>query len=234
MGLDMFLNKTLRVDGVETAREYALIDTTLDYLDSKREAENSRSKAPTLDEYGLSSEKITEEFIQKANMLEDQHISRDKFGFFKTIWEEVGYWKKDNHIHNWFVENIQNGDDDCGYYEVSEEKLRELLQVCEKVVGWKPKRKVLPHFHRQGCKAGLRRREDVPFLYRTFYKEKPLSKDRLELLENLLPTTSGFFFGSVDYDTYYFEGVEETIKIIKKSLSETDFEKEILVYHSSW
>ena len=28
--------------------------------------------------------------------------------------EEVGYWRKANAIHGWFVRNVQNGKDDCG------------------------------------------------------------------------------------------------------------------------
>ena len=47
-------------------------------------------------------------------------------GQVKTV-IEVGYWRKANQIHNWFVENIQNGIDDCDYHrEVREEDLREL------------------------------------------------------------------------------------------------------------
>ena len=48
----------------------------------------------------------------------------------------------------------------------------------------------------------------------------------------LLPTTSGFFFGSTDYDEYYFQDLESTIEIIDRTLtlpSEWDIE-----YRSSW
>jgi len=38
----------------------------------------------------------------------------------------IGYWRKANHIHSWFVENCQNGEDDCGNYYVSRENLEEL------------------------------------------------------------------------------------------------------------
>lgn len=34
---------------------------------------------------------------------------------------EIGYWRKANHIHNWFIKNVQNGKDDCSVYEVSRE-----------------------------------------------------------------------------------------------------------------
>jgi hypothetical protein len=48
--------------------------------------------------------------------------------------EEVMYWRKANHIHKWFVDNVQDGVDDCKEHWVSEEKLQELLNLCEKVL----------------------------------------------------------------------------------------------------
>jgi hypothetical protein len=51
----------------------------------------------------------------------------------KYIEEEVGYWRKANQIHRWFVENIQNGVDDCGDYYVDSETLNKLLELCKKV-----------------------------------------------------------------------------------------------------
>ena len=50
------------------------------------------------------------------------------------IVEEAGYWRKANHIHNWFVQNVQNGTDDCGNYYVSRDRLEELLEVCNIVL----------------------------------------------------------------------------------------------------
>ena len=48
--------------------------------------------------------------------------------------KEVAYWRKSNQIHNWFVENIQNGNDDCGTYPVTIEQLKELKELCERVI----------------------------------------------------------------------------------------------------
>jgi hypothetical protein len=48
----------------------------------------------------------------------------------------------------------------------------------------------------------------------------------------LLPTTQGFFFGSTDYDEYYFQDLEATCEIIDRCLAlpeNWDFE-----YHSGW
>ena len=38
--------------------------------------------------------------------------------------------------------------------------------------------------------------------------------DNRKKANKLLPTTSGFFWGSIDYDDYYFNDVERTIKEI--------------------
>lgn len=48
--------------------------------------------------------------------------------------EQVGYWRKANQIHRWFVENVQGGQDDCGEYPVSREKVHELLDLVEAVL----------------------------------------------------------------------------------------------------
>jgi len=44
------------------------------------------------------------------------------------------YWRKSNQIHAWFVENVQEGVDDCGHYYVSREKLEELRQLILEVL----------------------------------------------------------------------------------------------------
>lgn len=46
----------------------------------------------------------------------------------------AGYWRKANHIHKWFVDNVQNGVDNCGSYPVNREKLQELLDTCDRVL----------------------------------------------------------------------------------------------------
>jgi len=49
------------------------------------------------------------------------------------------YWRKANAIHNWFVNKVQNGVDDCGSYEVSMEQLLELQSDCEVVLAFPEK-----------------------------------------------------------------------------------------------
>ena len=47
------------------------------------------------------------------------------------IVEEVGYWRKANQIHQWFVDNVQGGVDDCRDAYVERGKLEELLNLCK-------------------------------------------------------------------------------------------------------
>lgn len=114
-----------------------------------------------------------------------------EMGNVKTVCSEVGYWRKANQIHNWFVQNVQGGEDDCGRYYVGEDQLRELLGVVEQVLA-----------------------------------------DR-SLAAELLPNTAGFFFGSQDYDDWYFQDLEHTRKVLYEVL-DMDRSKLDIVYRSSW
>ena len=118
-----------------------------------------------------------------------------------SIREEFGYWRKANQIHKWFVDNVQDGQDDCKPYYVSKDKLKELLDTCNKVIT---------------------------------YRDKPLSKEVEQALDSLLPTQSGFFFGGLEYDEWYFDQIQDTIDI----LNQVDFSEDeypvSYYYEASW
>lgn len=54
-----------------------------------------------------------------------------------------------------------------------------------------------------------------------------------ELSAELLPTVSGFFFGSTDYDEYYYHQVEYTVKLLENILDNTD-DSWSFEYQASW
>ena len=57
----------------------------------------------------------------------------------------VAYWRKANAIHQWFVNNVQKGTDDCGEYYVTRDQLQQLMELCEQIVADKKKaEKLLP------------------------------------------------------------------------------------------
>ncbi len=51
-----------------------------------------------------------------------------------TIVEQVGYWRKANQIHKWFVDNVQDGVDECQETWVSTEDLTKLLNTVKNVL----------------------------------------------------------------------------------------------------
>lgn len=131
--------------------------------------------------------------ITEAVDMQNAHDER-----YATVSVNVAYWRKANHIHNWFVANVQDGEDDCKSYWVSREKLMELEELCRRVV----------------------------------------ENGTEEYASEHLSTGAGFFFGSTDYDEYYFETTDWTAKRLaellttipeKSSLNGVDF-----YYSSSW
>lgn len=177
MGLDMYLKRSKRVEGL-SANNYAKANGELPW-----EKEKYDEKA------GLKGLCPDIKNIEKL----DECVKEVGESFkYMSIFEEVGCWRKQNAIHNWFVEKCQDGVDECQLSEVSKEKLEKLLAECYKIVN----------------------KKDSP--------------------EELLPTSSGFFFGGTDYDEWYFMGIQDTIGILERTINTTDWDREIIFYRSSW
>jgi len=101
----------------------------------------------------------------------------------------MGYWRKVNSVHNWFVEICGGGVDECQPMYVNTQHLEELRELCLQVL-----------------------------------------RDN-SLAEELLPTSAGFFFGSTDFDEYYFKDLAYTVTVIDRCLkSKFDY----FEYQASW
>jgi hypothetical protein len=75
-----------------------------------------------------TSDELTEKFFTPEKGDSD-------FAFrVQEVVAELGYWRKANAIHKWFVDNVQDGVDDCGDYYVTREKITELRDVCNKII----------------------------------------------------------------------------------------------------
>lgn len=146
------------------------------------------------------------------------HIQEDRIS---EISEQVAYWRKANQIHQWFVENVQGGNDDCKEYDVSREKLIELNELCKTVLAQSAlidgKIKNGETWENGGWKPIL---IDGKKIENEFVASK------------LLPTKNGFFFGGTDYDEYYISDLKYTVETLTKLLSEPD--KGDFYYDSSW
>lgn len=154
MGLDMYLSARKYVSGANYTRD----------------AENNLVKTYTpefemlLSTMGLSTDEVRDD-VPSAE-----------------IEFTVGYWRKVNAVHMWFVNNCADGEDNCKPVRVDREQLVELRDLCREVL---------------------------------------LDNGKAE---DLLPSASGFFFGSTEYDEWYLQGLEETVEILDKVLGNPRFE----------
>lgn len=143
-----------------------------------------------------------------------------------SVEEEVMYWRKANHIHKWFVDNVQEEKDDCEKYYVSEEKLRELLAACERVIA---------------SSQLISGEIDGGTLYdKDNQNGSRLSVPGMVIEDNIvaseiLPTCNGFFFGSDEYDEHYFQDVIDTRDWLNRMLGELGgLPDSVIYYQSSW
>lgn len=52
--------------------------------------------------------------------------------------------------------------------------------------------------------------------------------------EEVMPVREGFFFGSYEYDEWYFNDLEEAVRICNKVLNGVDFDSEDVFFHAWW
>lgn len=137
-----------------------------------------------------NSLKVKDFYNEELADLAEEHY---KYNFLsKDTRYQIGYWRKFNALHNWFVKNCAGGEDNCKPVYVDYEDFKKLKTILSKI-----------------------------------------KKDH-NLAEELLPCSSGFFFGSQEYDEWYFEDIDYTLKLFRKIepfIKEGNYD---LMYEASW
>jgi hypothetical protein len=80
-------------------------------------------------EDGFVKSPVYENIIKAADL---EEIATDDAGLYVTV--SVGYWRKANAIHGWFVDNVQNGEDNCQEYFVERTDLNKLRTLCKAAI----------------------------------------------------------------------------------------------------
>ena len=225
MGLDMCLERMPRYKEA-TANDVSAVESYLSWAKAK-EANSEYAQGTFEDWCGIKETPCKEyiDFYSKYNTLKYCPWDTEKKSPYSMIIERVGYWRKANAIHKWFVENIQDGNDDCQYHnEITKEALEELLNICNRVLD---SCELVP----TKVESGYHINKNGDRLYK--YTDGFAVED-ISVASELLPTQSGFFFGGTGYDEWYVEDIKNTIEIINTVLETTDFEKQMVYYCSSW
>ena len=209
MGLDSYLYRMPRYKGA-TVYDVHVIEEYLNWQRTKAEGNeyadcNTLKEWCDIDDSELPSQEVIDYYKQFYTKCYSDWDTEHKYGWY-SIMKQVGYWRKANEIHNWFVENVQDGEDDCDYHnECTREILEDLLHTCKTVL--------------DSCA--------------TTYRDGQVVIDS-SVAEELLPRCRGFFFGGDGYDEYYVSDIVDTIKILEDVLATTDFETQMVFYISSW
>ena len=119
MGLDMFIFKHKRFEGA-TLNDAMAVESYLDLVQYKKEHPECKY---TMEEW-CGKSKPADSFIK--------FFGKDCTEDGGRPYEEVAYWRKANMIHKWFVERVQDGEDDCDIHR--ELTRQDLLDLLDEVV----------------------------------------------------------------------------------------------------
>ena len=111
MGLDMYLE----------ARKYV---TRVDWAKVPRRKEGDPPINP--------KDYLTPDYERLTEFFPAELIKHSESGSHVAI--NIGYWRKANQIHGWFVDNVQGGEDNCQEYLVERSNLEELLELVTEVL----------------------------------------------------------------------------------------------------
>ena len=116
----------------------------------------------------------------------------------------LGYFRKHHSIHQWFVKNIQNGNDDCGRYKVSVNELETLKKLCEEIMSHVAKEKAEPKFYTTN--DGRQ--------YEMFqYDKYTIDEEGKKIIDELLPSHYQSW-GNEGYSDDYFYTLENAIEVL--------------------
>ena len=139
----------------------------------------------------------------------DEMIDNGEIVFPKEIEEgtpeEVGYFRKVNFLMEFF-----NYEGNCEYKEITKGEIEELVDRCREVA------------------------KITPYKVEVDTEKRCYSDEDIEKANALLPTQSGFFFGSTDYDEWYFNDVKEVLNWALGIRDTFDWENDVLLMYCWW
>jgi hypothetical protein len=148
---------------------------------------------------------------------------------------EVGYWRKANAVHGWFVRECADGVDECQEIPVSKIKLLELQAHCLIALMKKKEHEVptgeSPKSSRSVPVDGEQLGE---WLANEMKMETTLAvmEKEFEDTSDPLRPTAGFFFGGTAKDEYYYADLAQTAQIIAEAV--TKYPDGEFIYQASW
>lgn len=124
---------------------------------------------------------------------------------------EAAYWRKANQIHGWFSENGEPVEGEEEMWYITRDDISELIDVCKLV----KEHCIIENVKDEHKNASFRDTEEAEVF-----------------ASSVLPTCTGFFFGSTAYDGWYAQDILFTITKLENVLA--DYDEEVFRYVASW
>ena len=141
----------------------------------------------------------------------------------------VGYWRKANAIHGWFVRELADGEDNCRDIYVPTEALVRLRDNCVNELANRINAK--PNESKHVIKVDDGDTDIFNKIIADIKQEHENTKTKV-ITDDPLAPTAGFFFGSTEKDEWYYNDLEYTVELINSLLAQGD--KYEYYYRASW
>ncbi len=142
----------------------------------------------------------------------------------------IGYWRKANAIHGWFVRELADGKDECQRIYVTRENLETLRAECLKGLSQKPE--VLVPALSSTVAIDMGKTDPMTAIVDMMTVQAHAHEFNDETDTDPLRPIKGYFFGDTTKDEWYYEDLSETVRICDEALALPDdwaFE-----YQASW
>ena len=131
----------------------------------------------------------------------------------------IGYWRKANAIHGWFVRELADGRDDCRPVYVPRESLETLRAECLKTLSKKPALVVPATSTTVAVDMDKTNTDPMTVIMDMMKVQEHASEFNAEDDTDPLRPTAGFFFGGTEKDEWYYEDLAETVRICDEALA---------------
>lgn len=244
MGLDMYITRYKMPQGI-TLEEAQKIKRSLELKEQYERiyalVQDSANYDP--DRFwsyvGESEDEKRERILATARdtVKDDEEAYKEAEAYLKTVQDKIHiamqvtdseykYWRKANHIHAWFVNNVQDGIDECQESVLTVEHINLLKETVDKIIDASEERYEAAYKIKDySLREAIHYDEELP---EVFYSEMT------EVFNQYMPTQSGFFFGGTSYSAHYLASIYDLRSMAEDMLEEMEDETIAFAYQASW
>jgi hypothetical protein len=172
-------------------------------------------------------------YFERVNKI-DYQFEKKKNNLKELEPEGVAYFRKVNCLLPFF-----GYEDNCEYLEIDRHQIeclvstaKELLALYDTISSKLYLQQIDVNYYKEIYKDNqeMCNEKCKPFLEKIDEIWKPFES----VAQEMLPTTTGFFFGSTQYREYYVADLKEIVETFTKVLDETDFDIDQILMYCWW